>query len=638
MVRDIITRRLAAQRSATPLVVTRAQEALIAQELDLLDRLLAAVADFPVTPEDRAAIEDAAERLTALFLLVIVGEFNAGKSAFINALAGAPVMPEGVLPTTAVINLLRHGDAASERLLPDGIIERTWPAPFLGEITVVDTPGTNAIIREHESLTRRFVPSADLVLFVTSADRPFTESERAFMESIREWGKKIVVVVNKIDLVRDESNIVEIERFVAENIGRLLGFTPEVFPVSALQAQQAKALEDRNPEERQRLWSSSRFGALEAYIVRTLDEEGRVRLKLLSPLGIGDKVAERYLDACSARLTVLREDAQTIERIEQQLALHEQDMRAQFAHHLTRIENIIAKLIQRGDDYFEETIRLGRVFDLLNGDKIKADFHDKVVGDTERAIDEAIDALIDWMVEQDLRTWQAVNEYIDRRRLDRFEGEIVGEVSGQFRYDRRALLEAASHKAGEEVARYDPKAAATALSTSVRSAVTAVAVAEAGAIGLGAAVVAVASTVAVDVTGLIAASLVAGLGLFILPRKRKQSRVQFRARATELESRLVAVMTEQFEIELAKSTQRIRDAIAPYTRFVRGEQDKLGRIHRDASMVQGEMRALRLRIGEPEPRPFPASASESPASPPRVVGSGSGAPPLAAGPRSAADV
>ena len=44
---------------------------------------------------------------TALFLLVVVGEFNAGKSAFINALVGAEVMPEGVTPTTSVINLLR---------------------------------------------------------------------------------------------------------------------------------------------------------------------------------------------------------------------------------------------------------------------------------------------------------------------------------------------------------------------------------------------------------------------------------------------------------------------------------------------------------------------------------------------------
>ena len=125
---------------------------------------------------------------------MIVGEFNAGKSAFINALVGAEVMPEGVTPTTSVINLLRYGPEPAVTMQADGVIVREYPAKFLDEITIVDTPGTNAIIREHEQLTQQFVPRSDMVLFVTSADRPFTESERAFMESIRDWGKKIVVV------------------------------------------------------------------------------------------------------------------------------------------------------------------------------------------------------------------------------------------------------------------------------------------------------------------------------------------------------------------------------------------------------------------------------------------------------------
>jgi len=117
----------------------------------------------------------------------------------INALVGADVMPEGVTPTTSVINQLRYGPEPTVTMLADGIILREHPADFLDEITVVDTPGTNAIIREHEALTQQFVPRSDLVLFVTSADRPFTESEREFMGTIRDWGKKIVIVINKID-------------------------------------------------------------------------------------------------------------------------------------------------------------------------------------------------------------------------------------------------------------------------------------------------------------------------------------------------------------------------------------------------------------------------------------------------------
>ncbi len=520
-------------RGESGAILSEQQHDLLAEELALLERLAEILDDYPATEEDKESITDAAEHLTALFLLVIVGEFNSGKSAFINALVGGQVMPEGVTPTTSVINLLRYDETQGEGMLPEGIIERTYPAAFLEDITVVDTPGTNAIIREHEDLTEKFVPRSDLVLFVTSADRPFTESEREFMAAIREWGKKLVIIINKIDLLREEADVAKIVSFVQENIARLLEFTPEVFPVSSLFAQQAKALGDRNPSERDRLWKQSRFGALEKYIFETLDEEGRIRLKLLSPLGIAEHLTDRYLKATSDRLTVLRDDLATIENIERQLTLYQEDMRRQFAYHLTRIENIIAKMTARGDEFFEETIRLGRIFDLLNSDKIRGQFERAVVSDTEERIDATINELIDWMVEQDLRTWQAVNEYIDRRRLSKYEDEMIGEVGGTFRYDRRALLESVSKRAQEEVDRYDPEQSAHDLSLSVRSAVAQVAVAEAGAVGLGAIIVAAASTVAVDVTGILAASLVAGLGLFILPRKRKQSRNEFRRRSEE---------------------------------------------------------------------------------------------------------
>jgi small GTP-binding protein len=226
MVREVFRFRHRGRRDgAQGAILTEQQHDLLAEELALLERLARILDDYPATEEDKAAVEDAADHLTSLFMLVIVGEFNSGKSAFINALIGTEVMPEGVTPTTSVINLLRYGETIAERMLPDGIVERTYPADFLEEISIVDTPGTNAIIREHEELTEKFVPRSDLVLFVTSSDRPFTESEREFMSDIREWGKKIVIIINKIDLIREEEDVAKIVSFVQENIARLLDFT-----------------------------------------------------------------------------------------------------------------------------------------------------------------------------------------------------------------------------------------------------------------------------------------------------------------------------------------------------------------------------------------------------------------------------
>jgi small GTP-binding protein len=607
----------------TAVILSGRQQELLAEESRLLDRLTTALDAFPATDEDQEELRRAKEQLGDLFLLVIVGEFNAGKSAFINALLGAEVMPEGVTPTTSVINLLRYSDHATETMLPDGIIQRTWPAAMLDEITVVDTPGTNAIIREHEQLTQQFVPRADMVLFVTSADRPFSESEREFMATIREWGKKIVIILNKVDLLRDEAQREQVTDFVRENVERLLGFKPEIFPVSALMAQQAKALGDRNPDERDRLWQTSEFEALEDYIVETLDEEGRIRLKLLNPLGVAEHLTGRYFAATQDRLTVLEEDLATIHKIDRQLELYREDMHHQFTYYLTRIENVILKMNDRGDEFFEDTIRIGRIFDLMNTDKIRGEFERKVAGDTEREIDRTIDELIDWMVEQDLHLWETVNDFIDRRRLNKYADELIGEVGGQFRYDRKEKLDSVSRRAQQEVERYDADAHARQLSMSVRNAVAAVAVAEAGAVGLGALVVAAASTAAVDVTGILAASVLAGVGLVVLPIKRRQARRDFYSRSTELQERLLTVMGEQFGHELNRSISRIEEAVAPYTRFVRASREDMEHMRRDLSDITNGLRSLRHRIegasvtAEPADTPDGAEEDET-----RAIASG----------------
>ena len=126
---------------------------------------------------------------------------------------------------------------------------------------------------------------------------------------------------------------------------------------------------------------------------------------------------------------------------------------------------------------------------------------------------------------------------------------------------------------------------------------------------------AAASTVAVDVTGILAASLLAGLGLFVLPNKRRQARRDFHARAEELEQRLIEVMREQFEHELARSLDRVRDAIAPYTRFVRSQFEHLEQMRNELTSIDNDMRALRYRIGDEPSLPAGERPATLPASP-----------------------
>jgi small GTP-binding protein len=238
----------------------------VAEEREWLNRLQSTLARFEVSDEDRSALDRSIAQLDRLFLLVVIGEFNAGKSAFVNALIGARVLDEGVTPTTTTLQILEFGETAARHMDRNGALVIAAPVPLLEDLNIVDTPGTNAIFREHERLTSEFVPQADLVLFVTSADRPFTESERAFLEHIKNWGKKIVVVLNKVDLLERDDDREQVVRFVADNARNLLGTTPDIFPVSARQALRRKLSSDTDVPH----VPGDRFDTLEHYIANTL--------------------------------------------------------------------------------------------------------------------------------------------------------------------------------------------------------------------------------------------------------------------------------------------------------------------------------------------------------------------------------
>jgi small GTP-binding protein len=576
-------------------ILSDREQELRAREGELLDRLAAALERFgaDVVAGDLQRFREAREQLNGLFLLVIAGEFNSGKSSFINALLGERVLPEGVTPTTDRINLLRHGATVSEQQLESFLLERTHPAELLREITVVDTPGTNAIIRRHEELTRDFVPRSDLVLFVTSADRPFTESERTFLEQIREWGKKIVFVINKVDILTNQGDRDQVIAYVGDNATSLLGETPQIFPVSARLAMEARA---KGANE---LWERSGFDAVEEYLLHTLDQEERVRLKLLNPLNVGLRLAARYKEAAFERLKLLAQDIEALQNIDGQLALFHQGMLRDFEPRLARLDLLLSEMESRGLRFFEETIRLGRIRSLLDSEAVKRSFEREVIADTPQQIEAEVGRIIDWIVERNLQVWQDVNRFVDRRRLAQHQEEMLGEVPTSFSYNRQALLESVGRVSREVVGGYDREAEARAIANEVQGTFATTALAQAGAIGLGTLVVTVVTGAAADVTGILLAAALAVGGFWVIPRKRRQAIKDFQQRVGDLRTRLRDGLTRQVHQEISQSTQRVNDAIAPYRRFVQSQQQRINEAR--GELVATEDALVRLR-GEIERR------------------------------------
>ncbi|HMQ53345.1 MAG TPA: dynamin family protein [Anaerolineae bacterium] len=568
-------------------ILSPTQEDLLKRERQWLTDLQVVLAKLGVIKEDQETLSRSIQQLDELFLLVIVGEFNAGKSAFINALLGQQnLLKEGVTPTTAEINILRYGESSQVKIEDARLRVFFEPVEILKQINIVDTPGTNAVIREHQEITEQFVPRSDLVLFITSADRPFTESERQFLTQIKDWGKKVVLVINKIDLFDTEQELDQVCGFVRENGMKLLNTAPEIFPVSARRALKAK---HGQPE----LWATSRFEPLERYIHDTLDESSRLRLKFLNPLGVGDRLVSKYSEVTANRLALLNDDFETLDNLERQLTLYRQDMERDFQFRLADIENILYDMEKRGNAYFDETMRVARIFDLMNKQRIQQEFAAQVVADVPQAIEQKVNELIDWLVNADLKQWHAVMAYLDQRKRE-YEDRLIGDVGGTFRFDRDHLIDSVGRSAQRVVETYDTSSEAQKIADSARMAVAETAAAEVGAVGLGALIAALASTAAADVTGILAASVVAALGLFVIPARRQTAKKQLADRLADLREQLTTALANQSQRELNRSLDRIHEAVAPYTRFVRAERAKLEETQAEldqAQQMQGRLRA-----------------------------------------------
>lgn len=576
-------------------ILQEKQRELLQYERQLASDLKSCLQDFEETNTYAAALQQATTALDELFLLVVVGEFNSGKSACINALLHKEVLEEGVIPTTHQVTILRYGPQQTQVMREQGLLELMYPADFLRDISIVDTPGVNAVLLEHQRLTEEFVPRSDLILFITSVDRPFTQSERVFLEHIRSWGKKIVILLNKIDLLYRPGELDKVIGFVRNNCKQLLGFQPDIFPISARLAEQSRNAVGHQASE---LWKQSRVDRLETFLFKSLDEAERIRLKLLSPLGVMQRVLTETQNAVEQRARLLAEDARTVVAIEDQLRLYCEDMEQNFRYRLNEIENIIRNMQIRGDHFFQDTIRLTRLFDLLHSDYIQSTFESEVLGDSATHVERSVQEIIDWLVEQEHRLWQNVMDYLNRRRQVslRREEKMVGSIGQQFDYNRRILLQSVAQTVNGVVTTYNAEAETKQLSLNMRNTVVQVAMAGVSGVGLGAVMVIAGGTLAVDFTGIVTGTVLIGLGLGILPLRRRRARQDFEHKMEELRSRLQQALSGQFHKELNNSVHRLRDSLAPYTRFVRAEQEKTAIAQERTRQLAERLHALKGKI------------------------------------------
>ena len=474
------------------------------------------------------ALQQALLDLEGPFLLVVAGEFNSGKSSLLNALLGSDFLKEGVTPTTERIHLISYGPEA--RLQPQSpevaLVE--LPHPLLREVRLVDTPGTNAILQHHQVLTQKFLPRADLILFVTSADRPFTQSEADFLGFIRAWGKKVVLIVNKIDLL-SAAELQQVLEFVRKGADQTLGHVPPIFAVSARRARKGEA--------------ASHIPELEAHIRWVLAHEA-TRLKLGSPLGVLARLAEEARAVVESRIKETERQLATCRELDNLLQRHQErtqrDFNGQVALALQSIEEVRA----RGERWLDEKVRFSRFLELLQSSKLKQSFIDEVVKGANLAIERRVQGVMNWLAKRD-------------RELLEDALSLLREAPGLGHSQQTVPEEGAIAQNLEEALRsFDPEAEAAQLRDFIQESLRGTALAEVGVMGLGLTILLVTQKIALDILGIFATVFGAILATSILPRRKEAAKARLRERLAELKGTLERALHEVLNSELERTRER----------------------------------------------------------------------------------
>ncbi|KAB8314097.1 DUF697 domain-containing protein [Tolypothrix campylonemoides VB511288] len=188
------------------------------------------VAHLDLTQEEKNGLEteiaDLETMLSKLERMVVqiaaFGMVGRGKSSLLNALVGQPVFETGPLH-----GVTRNAQTANWSITEEAIgeTERALRVTLSGtgqsQVELIDTPGLDEVDGEtRTALAQQVAKQADLILFVISGD--MTKVEHEALAQLREAGKPILLVFNKVDQYPEADRMAIYEKIRDERVRELL--------------------------------------------------------------------------------------------------------------------------------------------------------------------------------------------------------------------------------------------------------------------------------------------------------------------------------------------------------------------------------------------------------------------------------
>jgi len=449
-------------------------------------------------------------------LFVAVGEVKAGKSSLINALFGQEIAKADVLPATDRVCIFRYGKEEKQIEVSPKLVESHLPVDFLRDFNIVDTPGTNTMVAEHQTITENFVPRADLILFVFSVVNPWTQSAWDFLKLVqKKWLKNVVFVLQQADL-RDPKEVEVIRRHLQETALDRLGVHLPVFAVSARKA----LLSRTSAVDKDRLWTESQFGPLEEQINLIVSEASAAMLKFRSAHQTGRVMFDEIRAELQNSMEIIERDEKRLARVNQFIESRQEQTARQISGLLRDVEKVCRDCINEGYQLLESKLSFWRTWRLLwDRSNWQREFQMELEMKLRQRVQPEVEHAVQ-MLEVDLRgVWPQLNETLDTFVTSDLREQAPRTIH-DFAQQRRELLQAVHLALIERVSgkSLEDRLAQLFTETSTRLRVPAGVAAASGLIAL---IAAMSSAAVADITGILAASAAVTGSVVVFRQRRK---------------------------------------------------------------------------------------------------------------------
>lgn len=367
--------------------------------------------DLQADPETLDTMQGLTNSLREPFLFVVMGEVKAGKSSVLNALFGRDFCRSDVLPATDKIYIFKYGQQERDEPVNEHITESYRPCNFLRDFNVVDTPGTNTIVAQHQEITEQFVPMADLVLFVFSITNPWAASAWEFLNLIqKKWLKNIVFILQQCDL-RTPTEVEAVQNHLQQTAREKLGASPPVFAVSAKEALIAKT----TATDRERLLSESHFDQLEKYINDAI-ARGEARIgKLRSVCQTAQVMLGDLDEKAHGAFETIRKDNDRVQQLSIVLEDRKEQSLRQVGGVLWSLAQSYERVQKRSEELLSERLSLGPTVKLIfHKQEWQTEFQQNINTQLHDSLKRQIENSIE-LLEGDLKgVWQQLHESIQK--------------------------------------------------------------------------------------------------------------------------------------------------------------------------------------------------------------------------------